>query len=129
MSTVSVSAQDTHTPLSKVGKVTDSVSEVMPPEKKRKIDPEFAASVESKLSEIRKDLEKLDKFKSEGKNVTPQNKRKNKKKNQQNNAVKTSTTSESNEFDYTNVDFKKFGGGSIKQQSNVQIKTKFHGKV
>lgn len=71
-----------------------------------------------------------------GSNNNKSNKKNKKKnKNRQNNASSTSTNSTQQssskpvEFDYSSVDFKKFQGGSQKQQPNPEFKSKFHGKV
>lgn len=57
------------------------------------------------------------------------NKKKNKKnKNKDKAELPIPAQSEQPDFDYSNVDFKKFGGGSIVEQNN-EIKVKFHGKV
>lgn len=108
----------------------------MPPEKKRKIDDILVADVESKIMEIRQKLEELDKSKGNA-DATPcttpspkQNKKKNKKQKQKNNAkTPPKAATKPDAFDYSNVDFQKFRGGSIKEQQNVQFKSKFHGKV
>lgn len=120
--------EDKRVPLKNFGKAEKTTSTEHPPEKKRKIDPDLAACVESKLLEIRKEIAVLDQVKSNG---GPSSKKKNKKNknNQQNNAVSPQKETKPAEFDYGSVDFQKFRGGSIKEQPNVQFKSKFHGKV
>lgn len=115
----------------------DKPSSDVPPEKKRKIDTELVETIESKLFEIRKNLDKMDQPKAGNANnvngAKSKKKNKNKKKinKQQDNtqASASDTATKSTEFDYSNVDFQKFRGGSIKEQPNVQFKSKFHGKV
>lgn len=71
---------------------------------------------------------------SDGANAqtTSKNKKnKNKKKNKLGKIKaeqETPDQSQQQDFDYSNVDFKKFAGGSIKEQKN-DIKMKFQGKV
>lgn len=61
---------------------------------------------------------------------TPSKKdKKNKKNKNKNKAVQPKLEpSKQQDFDYSNVDFNQFGGGSIVEQKN-EIKMKFHGKV
>lgn len=55
------------------------------------------------------------------------------KKNKKNKKIASNKTTQSSEtpvrFDYSQVDFKKFRGGSQKNKSNNEVQTKFHGKV
>lgn len=111
-----------------LGKVEKTTTTAHPPEKKRKIDPDLAACVESKLLEIRKEIAVLDRAKSNG-GTSSKKKNKKNKNNQQNSAVSPQKEAKPAEFDYGSVDFQKFRGGSIKEQPNVQFKSKFHGKV
>lgn len=120
--------KDKRVPLKNLEKAEKSTSTEHPPEKKRKIDPDLAACVESKLLEIRKEIAVLDKVKSNGESSSKKKNKKN-KNNQQNNAVSPQKETKPAEFDYGSVDFQKFRGGSIKEQPNVQFKSKFHGKV
>lgn len=105
--------------------------------KKRRIDPESVDPIDAKLEEIRANMKSEDqpieisdtsieespkKKKNKGKN---KNKAKNKNKPAQQAPPPKDNQSD---FDYANVDFKKFGGGSISEQKN-EIKMKFHGKV
>lgn len=124
----STSVEDKRVPLKNLGKVEKTISAEHPPEKKRKIDPDLAACVESKLLEIRKEIAGLDKAKSNGETSSKKKNKKN-KNNQQNNAVSPQKEAKPAEFDYGSVDFQKFRGGSIKKQPNIQFKSKFHGKV
>lgn len=102
--------------------------------KKRRVDTESMDPIDAKLKEIRDNMKSEDqpieisdtsveespkKKKSKGKN-----KNKNKNKAVQQAAAKDNQS----DFDYANVDFKKFAGGSITEQKN-EIKMKFHGKV
>lgn len=57
---------------------------------------------------------------------TPKKNKKN-KKNASNKTAQSSGTPV--RFDYSQVDFKKFKGGSQKNKSNNEVQTKFHGKV
>lgn len=54
-------------------------------------------------------------------------------KNKKNKKFASNKTAQSSEtpvrFDYSQVDFKKFKGGSQKNKSNNEVQTKFHGKV
>lgn len=120
--------EDKRVPLKNLGKIEKTSSTQHPPEKKRKIDPDLAACVESKLLEIRKEMAVLDKAKSNGETTSKKKNKKN-KNNQQNSAVSPQNETRPAEFDYASVDFQKFRGGSIKEQPNVQFKSKFHGKV
>lgn len=55
------------------------------------------------------------------------------KKNKKNKKIASNKTAQSSgtpvRFDYSQVDFKKFKGGSQKNKSNNEVQTKFHGKV
>lgn len=120
--------EDIRVPLKNLEKAEKTTSTEQPPEKKRKIDPDLAACVESKLLEIRKEIAVLDKSKSNGETSSKKKNKKN-RNNQQNSTVSQQKEAKPAEFDYASVDFQKFRGGSIKEQPNVQFKSKFHGKV
>lgn len=105
----------------KLGEQTSPERE--PPSKKRRVDNSSIDAIDDKLNQIRENLE--------GSNQNAQTpSKKNKKKNKNKNKTPQSTPVQANqpEFDYTNVDFKKFGGGSIVEKK-TDIKMKFHGKV
>lgn len=104
--------------------------------KKRRIDDESVNSIDSKLNEIRNSMPSADQpieISDASVEESPKKKRgkgKNKNKNKKKNQPTQPTTANDNQsdFDYANVDFKKFGGGSINEHKN-EIKMKFHGKV
>lgn len=107
-----------------------------PPAKKRRVDNIPDDSIEAKLNEIRNHMQSEDQppnsADANAKTTPKTKKNKNKKKNKmgkiKTEEQETPDQSEQQDFDYSNVDFKKFGGGSITEQKN-EIKMKFHGKV
>lgn len=109
-----------------------SSPEKSPPAKKRRVDTQSVDPVEAKLNEIRSNMKSEDQSPTSGNGQTSSKKKKNKNKNKnkiENKAAEQSPAqSQQEDFDYSHVDFKKFGGGSIVEQKN-EIKTKFQGKV
>lgn len=107
-----------------------------PPSKKRRVDAQSNDPIEAKLTEIRNNMETEDqspKLENSNAHTPSKNKKnKNKKKNKvskiKEEIESPDQTGSQQDFDYANVDFKKFGGGSITEQKN-EIKMKFHGKV
>lgn len=94
----------------------------MPPEKKQKLED----NVESKLSEIRKNMESNA---VASPSQTPKSKKTKKNKQQPSQPfVFDNEPKQATAFDYSNVDFKAFGGGSQKPKTDHEIKTKFKGK-
>lgn len=105
-----------------------------PPAKKRRTDAESADPIEAKLKEIRDNMKSEDQpieISDTSMEETPKKKKskgKNKNKNKNKPVQPAPAQDNQSDFDYANVDFKKFGGGSITEQKN-EIKMKFHGKV
>lgn len=99
-----------------------------PPAKKRRVDGDSGDSINAKLNEIRNNMDSKDQ--SSAHNAQSPSKKDKKKKKNKNKLAQQNTDEQSTQpdFDYSNVDFKKFGGGSIVEQKN-EIKMKFHGKV
>lgn len=97
----------------------------MPPEKKRRLED----SIESKLSQIR---HKVDESQNATTTQTPKSKKNKKKRKSNDSAVPAnqlnSTPNPPAEFDYSNVDFKSFAGGSQKSNGQKEFKSKFKGK-
>lgn len=109
-------------PLKDFGKEKTS-PEKSPPPKKRRVEDQPNDAIDDKLNEIRQNLEQNNPNAS-----TPSKKNKKKNKNKNKTPQQTPVQTKQPEFDYTNVDFNKFGGGSIVEKKN-EIKMKFHGKV
>lgn len=104
------------------GKGEESSPIAMPPEKKRKLED----NIESKLSEIRKNMETNA---TACPTQTPKSKKNKKNKQQSQPIVNDNQPKESvAAFDYSSVDFKAFGGGSQKPKKDNEIKSKFKGK-
>lgn len=97
-----------------------------PPTKKRRIQSDDD-SIDAKLNAIRSNMDQQDQQTTIDATETP---KKNKKKNKNKNKTpeQQAVDSKKPDFDYSTVDFKEFGGGSIVEQNN-EIKMKFHGKV
>lgn len=96
-----------------------------PPSKKARMTDSLEESIDAKLSEIRCNHPNTS---SQMNNVGNKNsKKKNKRKNKQQSAVNMDnaskeSSSQPTEFNYRNVDFKQFGGGSQKVASNEKLK-------
>lgn len=105
-----------------------------PPAKKRRVDTQSNDPIDAKLNDIRNNMEAEDQppntSNTDGQTSPKKNKNKNKKKNkiEKKAAQQPPEQNQQEDFDYSHVDFKKFGGGSIVEQKN-EIKSKFHGKV
>lgn len=107
-----------------------SPDDTKPPAKKRRVDIESEDPIDAKLNEIRNIVD-LSSTSDKSNTKSPKKKRKPKNKNkpqQQQQQQKAGKEGKHTNFDYSSVDFKKFGGGSIVEQKN-EIKMKFHGKV
>lgn len=104
--------------------------------KKRRIGTEPIDPIEAKLKEIRDNMKSEDQpieisdtsIEESPKKKKGKGKNKNKAKNKNKPAQQAPPKDNQSDFDYANVDFKKFGGGSITEQKN-EIKMKFQGKV
>lgn len=99
----------------------------MPPEKKRRLED----SIESKLQQIRHKVDETQKP-TTSQHTTPKSK-KNKKKRKSNESVAADIQlnpmpNPAVDFDYSNVDFKAFAGGSQKPNGQKEFKSKFKGK-
>lgn len=100
------------------------------------MDTESTDPIEAKLKEIRDNMKSEDQpieisdtsVEESPKKKKPKSKNKNKNKNKNKPVQQAPAKDNQSDFDYANVDFKKFGGGSITEQKN-EIKMKFHGKV
>lgn len=95
----------------------------MPPEKKRKLED----NVESKLNEIRKNMES-NAAAAASPSQTPKSKKNKKNKKPDQPFVVDTQPKQAATFDYSNVDFKAFGGGSQKPKPDHEFKSKFKGK-
>lgn len=118
--------------LKNYGKDTVSSPGQQPPEKKRRLED----TVESKLVEIRQNMEKAGSSSKRPANhsaQTPKSK-KNKKRDMSMKPVYVGGTPPNTlpiiaaDFDYSSVDFKAFGGGSQKPKGDQEIKSRFKGK-
>lgn len=110
-------------------KVESSSIDKEPPAKKRRVDDQPEDLIYAKLSQIRSNMDQTAPSADDTPNVkTPSKKNKKKNKNKNKTLQQNANASKEPEFDYSSVDFKKFGGGSIVEQKN-EIKMKFHGKV
>ncbi|XP_031629161.1 exosome component 10 [Contarinia nasturtii] len=100
-----------------------------PPAKKRRVDTQSDDPIEAKLNAIRTNIDQQDQQSGTNADNASTTPKKNKKKNKNKNKTpqQSSMQSKKPDFDYSNVDFKEFGGGSIVEQKN-EIKMKFHGK-
>lgn len=100
------------------------------PTKKRRVDEGANAQGRSNEDSEMAPVTPAQNQTNNGRNGTP-NSKKNKNKNKHNLSVQKGAQSSNKpvDFDYSQVDFNKFQGGSHKHQPNNEIKTKFHGKV
>lgn len=106
-------------------KMEVQTSPEQPPSKKRRIDTESDDPISAKLNQIRNNMDSNDQT-QDHKPLTSKERKKQKKKNKS--VEQSEEQSKQPDFDYSSVDFKKFGGGSISEKKN-EIKMKFHGKV
>lgn len=122
---------DKRIPLTNYDKIKlENDNQESPPSKKARIADSLEESIDAKLSEIRCDLPNKNhpNTSSQMNNVGNKNsKKKNKKKNKQQSAINMDnaskeSSSQPTEFNYGNVDFKQFGGGSQKVASNEKLK-------
>lgn len=100
-----------------------------PPEKRRRLEE----SVESKLLEIRQNMDKSTNSSKRPASDPAQTPKSKKKKNKSNQPVQTGPSPSSlprlaTDFDYSSIDYKAFGGGSQKPKNDNEVKSKFKGK-
>lgn len=119
---------EAHTSSQNDSQVVDD--EHIQPTKKRRIDDGANAQGRSNEDSEMAAVQPAQNQTNNGRNGTP-NTKKNKKKNKLNLSGQKGAQSSNKpvDFDYTQVDFNKFQGGSHKNQPNNEIKSKFHGKV